>query len=73
MDSPLAGITYDIRLGDGEPLSLPIDAQKILGPGHWLVTIQPADESPSAPRSHAAFLNSYTAGDEGLYDDYSAG
>ena len=67
--------TYDVHLQPGEPLSLPKDAAEIRGPGHWLVSIRPADnDSGGKPlRNHSAFLNSYAPEDEGLYDDYSAG
>ncbi len=74
MHSKLAEITYDVELQPGEPLRLPEDAAAILGPGHWRVSIRPADEhsEKSAIRRHDGFLNSYAAEDEGLYDDYSA-
>jgi len=74
MQSKLTEITYDVELQPGESLSLPKDAAAILGPGHWLVNIRPAN-SPSPGKSirdHSAFLNSYVPEDEGLYDDYSA-
>jgi hypothetical protein len=70
MQSKLAEITYDIELKPGEHLSLPEDLSQIVGPGHWLVSIRPANGSV---RNHSAFLNSYAPEDEGLYDDYSAG
>ena len=72
MQSKPTEITYDIQLKPGEALSLPEEATKILGPGHWLVSIRPADASHAVLRDHAAFLNSYAPEDEGLYDDYSA-
>lgn len=71
MQSKLAEITYDVQLKPGESLTLPEGLVEIVGPGHWLVSIRPAD--PGAIRSHSAFLNSYAPDDEGLYDDYSAG
>jgi hypothetical protein len=75
MDTTPNEIIYDIELQPGEPLLLPKDAAKIIGPGHWLVSIRPADADGCGKtvRSHAAFLNSYAPEDEGLYDDYSAG
>jgi hypothetical protein len=75
MQSKLAEITFNIELKPGEPLTIPSDAAAIVGPGHWLVSIRPADSSPSggAIRSHSGFLKSYAPEDEGLYDDYSAG
>ena len=75
MSSKLYEITYDVQLQPGESLSLPEEAARILGPGHWRVSIRPADEvsQDERLRDHAAFLNSYAPEDEGLYDDYSAG
>ncbi len=67
MESNLSQITYDIELQPGEPFSLPVDVSKIVGPGHWQVTIKPAQEEI---RVHSAFLNGYAPEDEGLYDDY---
>jgi hypothetical protein len=68
-------ITFDVHLQPGEALSLPSDVTSSVGPGHWLISIRPADESADANpiRNHAAFLNSYVPEDEGLYDDYPAG
>lgn len=69
-------LIYDILLQPGEPLSLPKTAEAIVGPGHWVVSIRPAEEEGAggvALRDHSAFLNSYAPEDEGLYDDYSAG
>jgi hypothetical protein len=75
MESKLTEVTYEIELQPGEALSLPQDAATIVGPGHWLISIRPADHaSHDGPiRDHAAFLNSYAPEDEGLYDDYQAG
>jgi hypothetical protein len=75
MLSNLTEITYDVQLQPGEVLSLPKDAEKVVGPGHWILSIRPASsEGPANQvRDHAPFLNSYAPEDEGLYDDYSAG
>lgn len=74
MESKINEIVYDVTLEPGEVLSIPPNVGKIIGPGHWLVCIKPAEESFSEHvRDHAAFLNSYSVEDEGLYDDYSAG
>lgn len=75
MHSKLTELTFDIQLQPGEPLSLPKDAGEIVGPGHWVVSIRPAEDAaePDFIRDHSAFLNSYAPEDEGLYDDYSAG
>ncbi len=75
METKLTELTYDVELRPGEPLSLPKDAAAIVGPGHWLVSIRPANAAAGTGlvRDHAAFLNSYAPEDEGLYDDYPAG
>jgi hypothetical protein len=75
MPSNINEVTYDVQLQPGEPLRLPIEAAQIVGPGHWLVSIRPADDSAQTGlvRDHAAFLNSYAPEDDGLYDEYSAG
>lgn len=74
MHSQLSEIIYDVQLQPGEPFLLPKNVAEILGPGHWRVTIRPADPGTDLPvRDHSAFLNSYAPEDEGLYDDYSAG
>lgn len=70
--TPLA---FTIELEPGEKLSLPPEVVAGVGPGQWLVTIQPLEmESASQPtRGHSAFLSSYAPEDEGLYDDFPAG
>jgi hypothetical protein len=73
MDSDFTEITFEVRLQPGEPLRLSEDAAAIVGPGHWLVSIRPADSASGPIRDHTAFLNSFSPEDEGLYDDYSAG
>jgi hypothetical protein len=74
MQTDPAEITFDVHLQPGEALSLPAGVEGIVGPGHWLVSIRPADDAPARPvRDHSAFLNSYAPEDEGLYDDYAAG
>jgi hypothetical protein len=70
MQSKLTEITYEVHIQPGEVLTLPRESVEILGPGHWTVSNRPVDED--SPRNHAAFLNSYAPGDEGLYDDYQA-
>jgi hypothetical protein len=75
MQCKFTEITCDIKLQAGETFSLPREISEIVSPGHWLVSIRPAEPNShrESTRDHAAFLNSYSAGDEGLYDDYSAG
>jgi hypothetical protein len=75
MQSKLTEVTYDIQLQPGESLTLPEEMTDIIGPGHWLISIRPAELASRnlSGRDHRAFLNSYAPEDEGLYDDYSAG
>lgn len=70
--NPSQEILYDVYLGPGELMSLPADVAKQVGPGHWVVSIRPAEEETPV-RNHSAFLNSYAPEDEGLYDDCHAG
>ena len=74
MKSNLLNLTYEIELEPGEKLTLPESIIDSVGTGRWVITIQPlATEDLLTPvRSHSAFLNSYVAEDEGLYDDYPA-
>ncbi len=52
MESKFIEITFDVQLQPGEPLYLPQDAAAIIGPGHWLVSIRPAD---TPVRDHGDF------------------
>jgi hypothetical protein len=65
-------LTCEVELQPGETFRLPDTLTDRVGPGHWLVTITPlpATETEGSVRDHSAFLNSYVAEDEGLYDDY---
>jgi hypothetical protein len=67
-------LTCEVELRPGEKFRLPPALADRVGPGHWLVTITPlgTSETKGPVRDHSAFLNSYVAEDEGLYDDYSA-
>ncbi len=67
-------LTCEIELQPGEKFRLPPTLADRVGPGHWLITITPlaATGTGGSVRDHAAFLNSYVAEDEGLYDDYPA-
>jgi hypothetical protein len=75
MPAEPTSLSFKIDLGPGQSLSLPPEVVAGVGPGHWLVTIQPLDEADAAKpvRDHRAFLNSYAPEDEGLYDDCAAG
>lgn len=72
MDTQSSELTYEIHLQPGEALSLPANAEAIIGPGHWVVSIRRAEDG-GATRDHSAFLSGYAPKDEGLYDDYPAG
>jgi hypothetical protein len=67
-------LTCEIELQPSETFRLPAALVDSVGPGHWRVTISPlaAPAPRESVRDHAAFLNSYVAEDEGLYDDYPA-
>lgn len=67
-------LTYEIELQPGEKLSLPPALIESVGPGRWVVTVQPAEKIETAHvRRHDAFLNGYAPEDEGLYDDNPSG
>jgi hypothetical protein len=61
-------LTYEVELREGEELNLPESLVASVGPGRWLVSVQPAPI-----RDHTAFLKSYGPEDEGLYDAYPSG
>lgn len=61
-------LTYEVELAPGEPFRLPESLVSSIGPGRWLITVQPVSAQPI--RDHTAFLNSYAPEDEGLYDAY---
>ena len=67
-------LTCEIELQPGEKFRLPPALADSVGPGHWLVTLTPLPPTAAREpvRDHTAFLNSYVAEDEGLYDDYPA-
>jgi len=75
MKANLLNLTYEVELKAGERLVLPESLIVGIGEGRWVVTIQPVvpTEERYVIRDHSAFLNSYVAEDEGLYDDNSAG
>jgi hypothetical protein len=64
-------LTYEVELGPGERLELPELLIDRVGPGRWMITVQPLPPRSSL-RTHSAFLNSYGPEDEGLYDDCAA-
>ncbi len=72
MPAPLTKFTFEIKLVAGEELHLPQDLVDSVGPGNWLISIEPIppDLSHGPVRRHAALLNGYSPEDEGLYDDY---
>jgi hypothetical protein len=67
-------LSFEVELAPGERLILPPAVIERIGAGHWLVTISPVGtrELPEVVRDHSAFLSSYAAEDEGLYDDCAA-
>lgn len=75
MKSQPLRLTYEIEIQPGETLTFPPEVTASIGAGSWVITIQPASSAPISEtmptRSHSAFLRSYVAEDEGLYDDYT--
>jgi hypothetical protein len=69
MRDSLKHLAYEIELQPGERLTLPPGLIECVGPGRWIVTVEPAGDSVAAVRRHTAFLNGYSSTDEGLYDD----
>jgi hypothetical protein len=74
MKDSLISLAYEIEIQSDEKITLPEAIVNAVGPGRWLITIQPLDVPPPVMliRNHSAFLSSYTPADEGLYDDYPA-
>ncbi len=70
MNDTLNHLAYEIELQPGERLSLPPALLDSIGPGRWIITIQPV-EIGSGIRDHRAFLSGYASGDEDLYDDFA--
>lgn len=71
--SPL-NLTYEVELQPGEKLSLPASLVDNVGPGRWIVTVEPASAIGfGSVRRHDAFLSGYAPEDEGLYDDNPTG
>ena len=68
MTTGLKHLAYEIELHPGESLALPPAMLNAVGPGRWIVSIEPA-ENTTAIRDHSAFLTGYSAEDEGLYDE----
>ncbi|PZV09612.1 MAG: hypothetical protein DCF22_18305 [Leptolyngbya sp.] len=73
MNTRLVKLSCEIELQTGEKLVLPDAIVNNIGVGRWLISIAPINDAAqtSPSRYHDAFLNSYSAEDEGLYDDYS--
>lgn len=71
MKGTLVNLTCEIELHPGEKLTLPEPLIDSIGPGRWVITLQPVTSASAVPvRRHLGFLNSYSPEDEGLYDDY---
>jgi hypothetical protein len=71
MKDNLVSLTVEIELQPDEKMTLPEQLANVVGPGRWLITVQPVAEArPTPVRLHQAFLASYAPDDEGLYDDY---
>jgi hypothetical protein len=66
-------LSCEVEVRPGQKLTLPAAIVESVGAGRWIVTIQPAPKTLGPVRDHSAFLHSYSAEDEGLYDDCSPG
>ncbi len=74
MKSELRELSCEVELGVGETLALPESLARGVGPGRWLITVQPAGKArKTSRRDHSAFLRSYAPEDEGLYDNAASG
>lgn len=63
-------LEFAIEVRPGEKLALPQELVESVGPGRWIVSVRPWDETDVAGiRLHDAFLRGYAPEDEGLYDD----
>ena len=69
MQEQIPDLAFTVELAPGEHLALPPDVVDKVGPGRWIVTIRPWEDTASVVRRHDAFLNGYAPEDEGLYDD----
>jgi hypothetical protein len=67
-------MSVEVELLPGEKLCLPESLVSSIGPGLWVITVEPLERNSTHPsiRDHSAFLSSYVPEDEGLYDDYPA-
>lgn len=70
MKDHLKHLAVEIELKPGEKLTLPPVFVASVGPGRWVITIEPVVDGNAPVRGHGAFLSGYAEGDEGLYDDY---
>ncbi|MCI0640808.1 MAG: hypothetical protein L0Y72_02415 [Gemmataceae bacterium] len=68
MQTEITDLTCVVELSPGQQLTLPLEFVSKVGPGRWLVSVRP-EPAVQLVRRHDAFLSSYTAEDEGLYDD----
>jgi hypothetical protein len=71
MKSQAPEIVCTVDVKPGEKLTLPPSLIDGVGPGRWLVTVQPCNALAETGeiRCHDAFLRGYASQDEGLYDD----
>jgi hypothetical protein len=64
---PNIELACEVEIQPGQKLTLPSTFIAGIGPGRWIVSVRPAPAAST--RRHDAFLSSYAAADEGLYDD----
>jgi hypothetical protein len=75
MRSSPVSLIYEVEIQPGEKLTLPEPLVESVGPGRWVIRVQPVDAGLAflPIRDHRAFLESYAPEDEGLYDDVPSG
>jgi hypothetical protein len=76
MKNSLLTMTFEVEIEPGERFTVPPGLAESLTSGRWIITVQPAHSENGDHgrlRGHDAFLNAYTAADEGLYDDCPPG
>ena len=71
MSDALKTRAYEVEVQPGEKLTLPSALLDAVGPGRWVITVEPADDT-AVIRDHRAFLAGYADKDEGLYDDLAS-
>ena len=66
-------LRFEVELSPDETLEIPAELAACVRGGSWVVTVEPLRTPESELfRYHSSFPASYSAEDEGLYDDVPA-